>query len=127
MSLHQASLETVSKAALSFTIFLGPLRGRHMERRSSFLFHQDRSSCRFFYPWPYQPYQVYDANSERVALQRRLPEDDAWVVPHNLALTMFSPSSVNVICFDPMRGFVVCKQCYAERGRGPTLTQLGCS
>ena len=73
-------------------------------------FRQDRSSCRFFFPWPYQPYQVYDANSERVALQRRLPDDDAWCVPHNLALLMFSPSSVNVICFDPMRGLAVRKQ-----------------
>ena len=54
--------------------------------------------------WPYQPYQVYDNNTERVALQRRLPEDDAWCVPHNLSILMFSPSSVNVICFDPQRG-----------------------
>ena len=37
-------------------------------------------------------------------MQRRLPEDDAFVVPHNLYLTMFSPSSVNVLAFDPTRG-----------------------
>ena len=38
----------------------------------------------FFYPWSEQPYQVYDENTNRVALRRRLPQDDAWVVPHNL-------------------------------------------
>ena len=37
-------------------------------------------------------------------MQRRLPEDDQFVVPHNLYLTMFSPSSVNVLAFDPTRG-----------------------
>ena len=70
-------------------------------------------------------------------MQRRLMEDDQWVVPHNLYLpkeviefhmsccfcwvararsnvysrsraprylTMFSPASVNVLCFDPQRG-----------------------
>ena len=37
-------------------------------------------------------------------MQRRLPEDDSFVVPHNLYLTMFSPASVNVLAFDPMRG-----------------------
>ena len=54
--------------------------------------------------WPYQPYQVFDMNSERVALQRRFPPDDQFVVPHNLLLTMFSPSSVNVVAFDQLRG-----------------------
>ena len=54
--------------------------------------------------WPYQPYQVFDMNSERVALQRRFPPDDQFVVPHNLLLTMFSPSSVNVVAFDKLRG-----------------------
>ena len=37
-------------------------------------------------------------------MQRRLPEDDQWVVPHNLYLTVFSPASVNVMPFDPTRG-----------------------
>ena len=27
-----------------------------------------------------------------------------WVVPHNLYLTVFAPSSVNVLVFDPRRG-----------------------
>ena len=67
---------------------------------SVFFFNCNRNTCR----WPYQPYQVYDNNTERVALQRRLPEDDAWCVPHNLSVLMFSPSCVNVICFDPQRG-----------------------
>ena len=49
-------------------------------------------------------YQCYCENTERVALQRRLPEDDQFVVPHNLYLTMFSPASVNVMPFDPQRG-----------------------
>ena len=57
---------------------------------------QDRTSCRFFFPWPHQPQQQYDTNTERVALQRRLQEDDQWVVPHNLYLAMFSPATVNV-------------------------------
>ena len=60
-----------------------------------------RNACRFFYPWPLQWQQQYCANTTRVALQRRLPEDDQWVVPHNLALAMFSPSTVNVLPFDP--------------------------
>ena len=51
----------------------------------------DRTSCRFFYPWPRQPQQQYDENTHRVALTRRLPEDDAWIVPHDLELAMFSP------------------------------------
>ena len=59
---------------------------------------------RFFFPWPYQPHQCFDENTERVALQRRCPEDDQFVVPHNIYLTMFSSSSVNVMAFDPHRG-----------------------
>ena len=103
----------------------------------------------FFCPWGYQPHECYCLNTERVALQRRLPEDDQWaarslvteclfffvrrasvgrsfrldcllclfilaahhscisrcrpaqVVPHNIYLTMYSPSSVNVLAFDP--------------------------
>ena len=35
---------------------------------------------------------------------RRLPEDDQFVVPHNLYLTVYSPSSVNVMPFDPLHG-----------------------
>ena len=65
---------------------------------------KDRSSCRFFFPWPYQPYTCFCENTQRVAMKRRLPEDDAFVVPHNLYLTMFSPSSVNVLAFDPLHG-----------------------
>ena len=45
-------------------------------------------------------------NTERVALQRRLAEDDQWVVPHNLCIAMYSPASVNVLPFDPQRGRV---------------------
>jgi len=32
---------------------------------------QNRSTCRFFFPWPYMPQQQYDMNMERVACQRR--------------------------------------------------------
>ena len=42
--------------------------------------------------------------TERMALQRRLPEDDQWIVPHNIYLAVYSPSSVNVLCFDPSHG-----------------------
>ena len=75
---------------------------------------KDRSCCRFAFPWPEQPYQVYDENTQRVALMRRHPEDDQWVVPHNLLLMMYSPASVNVICFDSERN---CDQarCYAGK------------
>lgn len=59
---------------------------------------------RFFFPWPHQPHTCSDENTQRVALQRRLPEDDHFVVPHNLYLTMFSPSTVNVMPFDPLHG-----------------------
>ena len=38
-----------------------------------------------------------------MALQRRCPEDDGFVTSHNLYLTMFSPSSINVLPFDPDR------------------------
>ena len=65
---------------------------------------QDRSTCRFFFPWPHQPHQCYDNNTERVALQRRVPEDDQWVNPHNLYLAMFSPATVHVLPFDPSHG-----------------------
>ena len=65
---------------------------------------QNRTSCRFFFPWPRQPQQQYDENTHRVALARWLPEDDAWIVPHDLELAMFSPSTINVLPFDPKRG-----------------------
>ena len=45
----------------------------------------NRSTCRFFFPWPEQTYQVYDENTQRLALRRALCEDDQWVVPHNLS------------------------------------------
>ena len=48
---------------------------------------KNRARCRFMFPWPAQPYQQYDANTERVALRRRLPEDDQFVVPHNIYVT----------------------------------------
>ena len=63
----------------------------------------NRSSCRFFFPWPEQCQQQYDENTDRVALQRRYPADDRWVVPHDLELAMFSPSTINVVPFDPHR------------------------
>ena len=59
---------------------------------------------RFFFPWPRQPQQQYDENTDRIALERQLPEDDQWVVPHELRLAMFSPSTVNVLPFDPDKG-----------------------
>ena len=75
---------------------------------------KDRSCCRFAFPWPEQPYQVYDGNTQRVALMRRHPEDDQWVVPHNLLLMMYSPASVNVICFDSERNCYQAR-CYAGK------------
>jgi len=54
--------------------------------------------------WPYQPQQQWDQNTERTACQRRLVEDDAWVNPHNLRLSMFFPSTVHVLPFDPRYG-----------------------
>jgi len=65
---------------------------------------KNRGSCRFFFPWPQQPQQQYDENTDRVALERLVPEDDQWVVPHNLCAAMFSPSTVNVLPFDPDMG-----------------------
>ena len=61
-------------------------------------------NARFFFPWPHQPHQCDDENTERVALQRRLPEDDQWLNPHNLYMTMFSPATVHVLPFDPTHG-----------------------
>ena len=65
---------------------------------------KDRCTCRFFYPWPEQPQTQYDENTDRVALQRRHPADDRWVVPHNLEMAMFSPASINVLPFHPESG-----------------------
>eukprot|EP00973_Karenia_brevis_P094463 12422633-Karenia_brevis.AAC.1 len=70
---------------------------------------QNRSTCRFFFPWPYQPQQQYDEYTERVAGQRRLPEDDQWLNPHNLYLAMFSPATVHVLPFDPFYGSDGCR------------------
>ncbi len=44
----------------------------------------DSSAAMFFFPWPLQRHQVYDENTQRVALMRRLVDDDQWIVPHNL-------------------------------------------
>ena len=63
-----------------------------------------RSACRFFFPWPRQPQQQYDDNTERVACQRRLEDDDQWLNPHNLYLAMFSPSTAHVLPFCPRNG-----------------------
>ena len=47
--------------------------------RENFLLFQPKIfRFRFFFPWPYQPHQCFCANTERVALQRRLPADDQW-------------------------------------------------
>ena len=64
---------------------------------------QNRTTCRHFYPWPEQPQQQFDENTNRVALRRRCPKDDRWVVPHDLDMAMFSPSTINVLPFDPYR------------------------
>ena len=37
---------------------------------------QNRTTCRFFFPWPKMPHQQFDANMDRVACQRRCEEDD---------------------------------------------------
>ena len=75
---------------------------------------KDRSCCRFFFPWPKQPYQVYDANTERVALQRRLPADDAFVTSHNLYLT------VATLVTSPSRrigDFIRCSPRFSQQAR----------
>ena len=38
------------------------------------------------------------------AITQNKEEDDQWVVPHNLYLAVYSPSSVNVLAFDPQHG-----------------------
>ena len=37
---------------------------------------QNRTTCRFFFPWPKMPHQQYDGNMDRVACQLRCEEDD---------------------------------------------------
>ena len=64
---------------------------------------QGRATCRFFYPWPHQKQQQHDENMDRIALRRLHPADDRWIVPHDLEMAMFSPSTVNVLPFDPYR------------------------
>ena len=54
-----------------------------------------------------------------VALQRRLPEDDRWVIPHNLEMAMFSPATVNVLPFDPEHGADQTRQYVCKYGSKP--------
>ena len=75
---------------------------------------QGRSSCRFFFPWPEQPQQQYDLNTERVAGQRRCEEDDQWLNPHELYLAMFSPATVHCLPFDPRYGADTARQYCAK-------------
>ena len=60
---------------------------------------------RFFFPWPHQPYQQHDCNTERVACQRRCEEDDEVVSPHNRFMMMFSHAGTHVIPFGPHHGY----------------------
>ena len=57
-------------------------------------------NCRFFHTWPLQMQQQYDENTERVALQRRLPADDRWVVGHDLEMAMFNTGQIHVGGFE---------------------------
>lgn len=75
---------------------------------------QNRSTCRFFFPWPQQPQQQYDENTERVAGKRTLEADDQWLNPHVLYLAMFSPATVHVLPFDPCHGSDTARQ-YASK------------
>ena len=45
---------------------------------------QNRTTCRFFFPWPHMPHQQFDANMDRVACQCRCEEDDQELVLANL-------------------------------------------
>ena len=77
---------------------------------------KNRASCRFFFPWPEQQEQQYDETTNRLALRRRHPPDDQYVVPHVLELMAFNPATVNVVLFDYVRGAdqccsYVCKYC----------------
>ena len=54
---------------------------------------------------PHVPFcEHFCLKTERVALQRKLVDDDQWVVPHNLALAMYSLSPVGVLPSDPHKG-----------------------
>ena len=68
-----------------------------------------RASCRFFFPWPEQQEQQYDETTNRLALRRRHPPDDQYVVPHVLELMAFNPATVNVVLFDYVRGADQCR------------------
>jgi hypothetical protein len=74
----------------------------------------NRSSCRFFFPWPKMNHQAYDHNTERTALQRRLPSDDQWVNPHNPCLAVYATGSCHVLPFDPRFGGDTCRT-YASK------------
>ncbi len=50
----------------------------------------------------------HDENTERIAMQRRLPIDDQWVNPHNLCLAMFANASVHVLPFAVPLAFGSC-------------------
>ena len=56
------------------------------------------------FPWPKMPYQSYCFNTERVALQRRLPSDDQWLNPHNIYLAVYATGSAHITPFDPRFG-----------------------
>ncbi len=45
--------------------------------------------------------QQYDENTQRLAVQRRYPEDDKWIAEHDLEMAMFHPSQIHVTGFDP--------------------------
>ena len=77
---------------------------------------KNRPRCRFFFPWQKQERQEYDESKERIALRRRYPPDDQWIVPHNLEAAAFSPGTINVMPFDPEFGaeqsrLYACKYC----------------
>ena len=61
-------------------------------------------------------------DSRGVALRRRYPADDQWVVPHNILLAVFSPSSVNVCAFDPKHGADHARS-YATKCLRPEITK----
>ena len=64
----------------------------------------NRSSCRFFFPWPETATQQFDETLERIEFERPHAADDRWVVPHNLEIAMMEPAVVNVVLFDPEYG-----------------------
>ena len=70
---------------------------------------KNRAKCRFFFPWPEQKEQQFCDTTQRIALRRRHAPNDEWVVPHNLELAAFSPSTINVMLFDHYRGADQCR------------------